>query len=207
MTVYTDGKYAGTNGGRNKPVAFRLSPGTHVLAVRCLNLRGEAGILGSLSNALVTDSRWKCTGRGNRYRIKGKYWTKALFDDSDWPQAVEYFPNRGWTYWGKMSDISDKAFWIWTVDKGKHEEVYCRRRVSDVSVRHRKRGLLPYLTETLNLAPVIFYWHLTCRHVAELKRATQRFHMTSRRPCWCPKPILWELNSFLMQKISFVLIN
>ena len=33
------------------------------------------------------------------------------------------------------------------------------------------------------------------------------FHMTSRRPCWCPKPILWELNSFLMQTLSFVPIN
>ena len=44
------------------------------------------------------------------------------------------------------------------------------------------------------------------------------FHMTSRRPywcpktmkpwpCWCPKPILWELNSFLMQKLSLVPIN
>ena len=44
------------------------------------------------------------------------------------------------------------------------------------------------------------------------------FHMTSRRPywcpktmkrrpCWCPKPILWELNSFLMQTLSFVSIN
>ena len=43
------------------------------------------------------------------------------------------------------------------------------------------------------------------------------FHMTSRRPywcpktikrrpCWCPKPVLWELNSFLMQTLSFVLI-
>ena len=28
-----------------------------------------------------------------------------------------------------------------------------------------------------------------------------------RRPCWCPKPILWELNSFLMQTLSFVPIN
>ena len=27
------------------------------------------------------------------------------------------------------------------------------------------------------------------------------------RPCWCPKPILWELNSFLMQTLSFVPIN
>ena len=44
------------------------------------------------------------------------------------------------------------------------------------------------------------------------------FHMTSRRPywcpktmkrrpCWCPKPILWELNSFLMQTLSFVSVN
>ena len=28
-----------------------------------------------------------------------------------------------------------------------------------------------------------------------------------RWPCWCPEPILWELNSFLMQTISFVTIN
>ena len=44
------------------------------------------------------------------------------------------------------------------------------------------------------------------------------FHMTSRRPywcpktmkrwpCWCPKPVLWELNSFLVQTLSFVPIN
>ena len=39
------------------------------------------------------------------------------------------------------------------------------------------------------------------------------FHLTSRQPyycsktmkqqpCWCSKPILWELNSFVMQKLS-----
>ena len=28
-----------------------------------------------------------------------------------------------------------------------------------------------------------------------------------RRPCWCPKPVLWELNFFLMQTLSFVPIN
>ena len=28
-----------------------------------------------------------------------------------------------------------------------------------------------------------------------------------RRPCWCPKPILWELNSFHMQTFSFVPMN
>ena len=44
------------------------------------------------------------------------------------------------------------------------------------------------------------------------------FHMTSwppylcpktmqRRPCLCPKPVQWELNSFVMQTLSFVPIN
>ena len=28
-----------------------------------------------------------------------------------------------------------------------------------------------------------------------------------RRPCWGPKPILWELNSFLLQTLSFVPTN
>ena len=28
-----------------------------------------------------------------------------------------------------------------------------------------------------------------------------------RQPCWCPTPILLELNSFLMQTLSFVPIN
>ena len=27
------------------------------------------------------------------------------------------------------------------------------------------------------------------------------------RPCWCPRPILWVLNSFLMQTLPFVAIN
>ena len=44
------------------------------------------------------------------------------------------------------------------------------------------------------------------------------FHMTSRRPCWCPKTKkwrpcwcpkrnLWELNSIFMQILSFVSVN
>ena len=28
-----------------------------------------------------------------------------------------------------------------------------------------------------------------------------------QRPCWCSKPVLWELNSFQMQTLSFVPIN
>ena len=50
-----------------------------------------------------------------------------------------------------------------------------------------------------------------------VQRTIERFHMTSRRPyrcsetikrrpCWCSKPILWELISFLTS-LSFVPIN
>ena len=33
------------------------------------------------------------------------------------------------------------------------------------------------------------------------------FHMTSRRPCWCPKLNFWELNSIFMQILPFVSVN
>ena len=53
---------------------------------------------------------------------------------------------------------------------------------------------------------------------AEMRLAIERFHMTSRRlhcysktmkrrPCWFPKPTLWQLKSFLMETLSFVPIN
>ena len=52
----------------------------------------------------------------------------------------------------------------------------------------------------------------------QLSTFIECFHMTSRwlywcprtmkwSPCWCPKPVLWESNSFLMQMPSFVPIN
>ena len=60
------------------------------------------------------------------------------------------------------------------------------------------------------------------RMLTSADRPIECFHMTSRRPysfgvpkpktmkrrpCWCAKPILWELNSFLLQTLSFVPIN
>ena len=33
------------------------------------------------------------------------------------------------------------------------------------------------------------------------------FQVTSRWPYWCPKQILWELNSYLKKTLSFVPIN
>ena len=56
-----------------------------------------------------------------------------------------------------------------------------------------------------------------CSH-SGLVHTIECFHMTSRRPywcpktmkrrpCWCTKPILRELHSFLLQTLSFVPIN
>ena len=58
----------------------------------------------------------------------------------------------------------------------------------------------------------------SCENQQYTQRERECFHMSSRRPywchktmerrpCWCPKRIFWELYSFLMQMLSFVLIN
>ena len=63
------------------------------------------------------------------------------------------------------------------------------------------------------------YFHMTCMwYIPVVQNHREYFHMMSQRPywysktmkwwpCWLPKPFLWELNSFLMQTLSFVLIN
>ena len=54
--------------------------------------------------------------------------------------------------------------------------------------------------------------------VCNMQNGMECCHMTSRRPYWCPKTmkrrafccpksILWELNSFLMQTLSFASLN
>ena len=50
-----------------------------------------------------------------------------------------------------------------------------------------------------------FYW-IECFHMTS-RRPYWCPKTMKRRPCWCPKPVLWELNSFLMQTLSFVPIN
>ena len=40
-----------------------------------------------------------------------------------------------------------------------------------------------------------------------LKVADRVFSDDVTRPCWCPNPVLWAVNSFVMQTPSFVAIN
>ena len=80
-----------------------------------------------------------------------------------------------------------------------------------------KFGCLCFLFQSNSqLSDVLCLWRRALvRLFAWLSFSIECFHMTSRRPywcpktmkrrpCWCPKPVLWELNSFLMQTFSFV---
>ena len=64
----------------------------------------------------------------------------------------------------------------------------------------------------------VIWWRHTVPLMSQILGSIECFHMTSRWPYWCSKTmkrrpywgtktILWELNSFLMQTLSFVPIN
>ena len=110
---------------------YTIHPGTQVLAVRCRNYQSKPWIIGSVSNGLVTDNRWKCFSLPKQKVQNGNRWAKDDFDDSHWSQAVTIFSNRGNSPWGKVPDISDEAFWISTANE-KHSRLFCRSMLSDL---------------------------------------------------------------------------
>ena len=131
----------------NKYVRYTLNPGTKVLAFKCRSYnKTKPLMMGSVSNGLVTDTRWKCISLNeDETRNFGlKSWTKKDdVDDSHWPQAVGYFSNRD-SPWGKVSDISEDAFWISTAAE-KHWWLFCRRRLSEMPLKQRmQNGLSLY---------------------------------------------------------------
>ena len=66
--------------------------------------------------------------------------------------------------------------------------------------------LFPFFLSTNYLFKVAPVGTLHCEHSIYLYPEIERFHMTSRPSYWCFKPILWDLNSFLMQTLSFVIL-
>ena len=61
-------------------------------------------------------------------------------------------------------------------------------------------------TSTDSVGLGVVYSSIECFHMTS-RRPYWCPKTTKRRPCWCPKPVLWEFNSFLMQTLSFVPIN
>ena len=73
----------------------------------------------------------------------------------------------------------------------------------------RKGGFHRTLKETRSTFRLIECFHMTSRRPywcpTTMKRRPCWCPTTrKRRPCWCPTPILWELNSFPMQTLSIV---
>ena len=108
---------------------YSIIPGTEILAVRCKNFESKPLILASLSNGMITDSRWKCFSFPNNEYFTGVPWTRTEFNDSHWAQAVAEFSNRGESPAGKVPGIKDKALWISTAED--NPKLFCRRNLSD----------------------------------------------------------------------------
>jgi len=98
----------------NKPV---------VLAIKGIDVGGPGGILASFSGAVntVTQPRdWKCT-----WKNPGDGWNDIGFDDSCWRAASQYGRN-GAGPWGKRTQNSASAYWIWSFNHNAHNTAWCR---------------------------------------------------------------------------------
>ena len=116
-------RYGPDNGQWNIPWSFQISSNATLIAVKGVQFGTKGGILGSLSNGLVTDEAWKCTERFH------SDWMKLTYDDSAWSRAKAHGYN-GANAWGKVPGIADNANWIWTADNKNDDVVYCRRTLT-----------------------------------------------------------------------------
>ena len=113
----------------NISATYNFDPETQdQLFVRCRNSKQKPWILGSVSNGLVTDMRWKCFSilKDESRNFAG---LKFFNDYSHWAQAVAHFSNTEGSPWGKVQDISSKAFWISTAEDN-HSKLFCGSRLS-----------------------------------------------------------------------------
>lgn len=114
---------------------YTLEPGTEVVAARCLNFHSKPWLIGSVRNGLVTDTRWKCFSLPKHLTVNNRHWAKPDTDDFQWAQATANYSNLE-----KIPNIRDEALWISTAVQG-HSRLFCRRRLSDLSLKRAKSVL------------------------------------------------------------------
>ena len=124
-----------------------IDSGIQVLAVSCHNNKTKPWIIGSVSNGMVTDDRWKCFSQ-EKEGLDNMNWETSLFDDAHWAQAVANYSNTD-SPWGKVPDISNNAFWIFTADKD-DSKLFCRRRLSEVSLIRKRSNSKIFIISRLN---------------------------------------------------------
>jgi hypothetical protein len=83
--VYADGVLIGHLADWGHTLTSHVPAGTKVLAVHIIDYDlVVGGLIGSSADgSFVTDSSWKCTRD-----TPAADWTKATYDDSQWPQAA-----------------------------------------------------------------------------------------------------------------------
>ena len=93
------------------------------------------------------------------------------------------------------------------VNNSKHKKDTVNTQFTEFSSHAKNLG-----KQITHNVPFASLWISNCRSICKSVYTyntvtIECFHMTSRRPCWCPKPVPWELNCFLMQTLYFVTIN
>ena len=148
MTVYS-GRLQPEHSTKNVSANYTVTPGNEILAVRCRNFNSKPWILGSFSNGMITDPRWKCFSFPKGEHFNGNSWTKPKFNDNHWAQAVVGFSNRGESPVGKVLGINDDALWISTAED--NPRLFCRRNLSDdatlplTSIQDISSGMSEYI--------------------------------------------------------------
>ena len=122
-----------SNNPANISLNYTLDPGTQVVALRCRNHLSKPWIMGSVSNGLVTDTRWKCLSLPNEEMMTSLIWASPDFDDNHWAQAVTNVSNREESPWGKVPGISEN-----------NSKLFCRRSLSEVSIKPAKSNGMSY---------------------------------------------------------------
>ena len=120
MEIFADGVSLGTDNVWKSSTEYVIPGNTRVISVSGVDKSSQFGILGSLSNGMVTNATWKC----NTTESSG--WKLPDFNDSNWP-AAEEVAKHGDSPWGKIAGIASTAKWIWTA--GEPDKVYCRLRL------------------------------------------------------------------------------
>lgn len=132
MDLFADGVSIGRHKSDDpgNPTKFVIPGNTRVVSVVAKTQKFKrAGILGSLSNGLVTNSSWKCSDSP----FPGCKWMTQDFDDRMWPTAKEivfHGPNRP----TPVPGIVQGAKWIWIATGSGHLPqppiAYCRLNMS-----------------------------------------------------------------------------
>ena len=118
--MFADGVSLGKDNNWRTSREYVIPGNTKVISVSGIDKGDNFGMLGSLSNGMITNANWKCEDR------EYPRWKYPDFDDSDWPAAKEV-ANHGDKPWRIITGIASTAKWIWTADDT--DNVYCRLRL------------------------------------------------------------------------------